>query len=360
MKKLVYKGLLGVNILLALALLFSYLAVHIIPEKFALPALFGLAYPYLLLINIMLALTWAVLLRPEALISVAVIIAGVNHLSNFIRIDKPDQSTEGTFKVTSYNVRLFNIYESNTSGSERMIIAFLKEQKPDIICLQEFYMKGDPKEKDSRIRSALGKNYHSHMKLTAMRTNSYYGIVTYSRFPIINRGQIVHPGSSGLTIFTDVVIENDTFRIFNNHLQSFRLRSMEKSFVEEMAGSSDNEALETMKNLSVSLRRAFIRRAGQADVVKGQINRSPYPVIIAGDFNDTPVSYTYRRMRGDLNDAFVSSGYGAGFTYRGYYPANRIDYIIYDDKSLESRNFEITKVRYSDHYPVSAFFRKRN
>ncbi|HOO98202.1 MAG TPA: endonuclease/exonuclease/phosphatase family protein [Bacteroidales bacterium] len=360
MRKLVYKVLLGVNILLASALLLSYLAVHVSPGRFALPALFGLAYPYLLLMNIMLAMTWAVLLRPEALISVAVIIAGANHLSNFIRIDNHDKSTEGAFKVMSYNVRLFNVYESQSSGSERMIIAFLKEAQPDIICLQEFYIKGDPKEKDRRLRSALGGEFESHMKMTAMRSNSYYGNVTYSRFPIVNRGQVIHPNSSGLTIFTDVLIENDTFRIFNNHLQSFRLRSMERSFVEEMAGSSDNEALETMKSLSVSLRRAFIRRAGQADVVKSQIDRSPYPVIIAGDFNDTPVSYTYRRMRGDFMDAFVSTGYGAGFTYRGYYPANRIDYILYDDKTLESRNFEIIKVKYSDHYPVSGWFSKRN
>jgi endonuclease/exonuclease/phosphatase family metal-dependent hydrolase len=82
-------------------------------------------------------------------------------------------------------------------------------------------------------------------------------------------------------------------------------------------------------------------------------------VIVAGDFNDTPVSYSYRKIRKGLNDAFVSSGYGAGFTYKGNYPPNRIDYILYDN-ALECRQFSITKVKYSDHYPISAYFRKKN
>ena len=84
---------------------------------------------------------------------------------------------------------------------------------------------------------------------------------------------------------------------------------------------------------------------------------SPYPVIVAGDFNDTPVSYTYRVMRRGLNDAFVEAGYGAGFTYSGKYPPNRIDYILYSD-GIDCIDFDIVKVRYSDHYPVIAYFRR--
>jgi endonuclease/exonuclease/phosphatase family metal-dependent hydrolase len=91
-------------------------------------------------------------------------------------------------------------------------------------------------------------------------------------------------------------------------------------------------------------------------VVKGQINHSPYPVIVAGDFNDTPVSYSYRKIRKGLNDAFVNSGYGAGFTYKGNYPANRIDYILYDN-ALKCKYFDIIRVRFSDHYPIAAYFK---
>ena len=135
---------------------------------------------------------------------------------------------------------------------------------------------------------------------------------------------------------------------------------MERSFIGELTSpGNNNETLDEVKSLSVSLKRGFIRRSVQAQSLKAQIDHSPYSVIVAGDFNDTPVSYAYRKIRKGLNDAFVNSGYGAGFTYKGNYPANRIDYILFDN-SLESRYFEILKVRFSDHYPVAAYFRKKD
>jgi len=351
--------LLAANLFFGFSLLVSYLAAHINPDTFILPAFFGLAYPYLLLANIILAIIWLTLLKYEALISVFLIALGFTHLSNYIRIGKPSGDTTNTFKVLSYNLRLFNIYEGSDANSEKKIINFLKVQKADILCLQEFYVTGVPSQKDASLRNALGGKYYSHMKVIGSGSNKYYGIVTYSRFPIIRKGEIIHPGSSSLSIFSDIVIDQDTFRIFNNQLQSYRLRRMERSFLEEITSPVENETFDEVKNLSVSLKKGFVVRAVQAELVKAQINQSPYPVIVAGDFNDTPVSYSYRKIRKGLNDAFVSSGYGAGFTYKGNYPANRIDYILYDN-ALESRYFEIFKVKYSDHYPVAACFRKNN
>ncbi len=343
------------NLFFAFTLLLSYLAVHISPARFALPALFGLAYPYLLLVNIVLALTWAVLLKYEVLISVIVIAAGYAHLTNYLRLSKPDSDTAGTFKVLSYNIRLFNAFEKGTRGSEKEVLEFLKNQQPDIICLQEFYGRGNPDQKVREIRNYLGDNYQSHLKVMGSGGNRFYGVVTFSRFPVAGRGEITHPHSPALTIFTDVIISRDTFRIFNNHLHSFGLKSMEKSFIEEIIQQEEGKTLDEMKNLSLSLKNGFVRRAQQAELLKGQINLSAYPVIVAGDLNDTPVSYTYTKIRKGLGDAFVSSGYGAGFTYRGNYPANRIDYILYDNV-LKCKYFDIIKIRHSDHYPVVAYF----
>jgi endonuclease/exonuclease/phosphatase family metal-dependent hydrolase len=359
LRKILYKILLAVNLVFAFTLLVSYLAVVISPDDFALPAFFGLAYPYLLLINILLAIAWAMLLRFEALISVVVIAIGFNHFSNYIKLNKPSGDKSNTFKVLSYNVRLFNYFENNHgTTSEKKIIQFLKAQKPDIICLQEFFLIGNPKVEEALIISELGGEYYSHMKVIGSGKNRYYGIVTFSRFPIVSKGEIIHPGSSSLSIYTDVLIKNDTFRIYNNHLQSFRLRSLERSFMEELTASDDKETMNEVKTLSVSLKKGFVRRALQAQVVKDQINRSPFPVIVLGDFNDTPVSYAYRKIRKGLNDSFVNSGYGAGFTYKGNYPPNRIDYILYDN-ALSNSYFEIIKVKYSDHYPIIGYFKKK-
>lgn len=359
MRKILYRILLTVNAVFAFTLLISYLAVSISPGDFALPAFFGLAYPYLLLINIILAIVWAMLLRFEAFISVAVIAIGLTHFSNYIQLTRSSGNKSNTFKVISYNVRLFNYFENHGANSESKVIAFIKSQNADIICLQELFISGYPLVEEKLMRDALGGKYYSHMKISGRGKNRYYGIVTFSKYPIVRKGEIIHPRSSSLSIYTDVLIQNDTFRIYNNYLQSFRLRRMERSFIEEMTTSDDKETITEVKSLSMSLKKGFVKRALQAEVVKDNIDKSPYPVIVTGDFNDTPVSYAYRKIRKGLNDSFVNSGYGAGFTYKGNYPPNRIDYILYDDALLNSY-FEIKRVKYSDHYPIIAYFRKKN
>jgi endonuclease/exonuclease/phosphatase family metal-dependent hydrolase len=360
LKNILYKILLAVNAFFALTLLISYMAVHISPGDFAIPAFFGLAYPYLLLVNIILVVIWAMMLRFEAFISVVIIAIGFTHFSNYIKLFKPVGDKTNTFKVISYNVRLFNYFEKkNVTNSEKRIIEFLKTQKPDILCIQEFFGLGNPDEKEDTFREALGAKYYSHIKVLGRGKNRFYGIATFSKYPIIKKGEIIHPASSSLSIYTDIIIGSDTFRVYNNHLQSFRLQRMERSLIEELTLPENKEAMGEVKGLYVNLKNGFIRRALQSQVVKDNINRSPYPVIVTGDFNDTPVSYAYRKIRKGLNDSFVNSGYGAGFTYRGNYPPNRIDYILYN-KILTNSYFEIVRIKFSDHYPIIAYFKKKN
>lgn len=359
MKKILYKILLAINILAAFMLLLSYLSVHVNPQDFSLPAFFGLAYPYLLLFNILIILIWIVKLRFEALISILIIALGYNHFNNYIKLKRPADDKDNTIKVLSYNVHMFDYFgDLQNRNTEKIIIDFIRSKQPQIICIQEFFVMGDPVLKDKAIIKALGGNYFSHIKLAGRARKGYYGIATYSKFPVAGKGEIVHPSSSSLSIYTDIIIQKDTFRIFNNHLQSFRLKNMERSMLEELA-SDDKQTMDELKLISSSLKTGFKRRSVQSERVKDKIDRSPYPVIVAGDFNDTPVSYSYMKIRKGLDDAFVSSGYGAGFTYKGNYPPNRIDYILYDNY-LTSKVFEIFKVKYSDHYPIMAYFKKNN
>ena len=346
------------NLVLAAALLLSYLATIVSPAYIVFPALFGLAYPYLLLLNIFMVIIWAMRLKLEAFISAVVIIIGINHFSNYIKLSNPKGDKFDSFKVMSYNVHLFNMYESkNAKSSENDIMKLLKEENSDIICLQEVFILGDVAAKERSMIASLGGKYSSHLKTIKRRGNRAFGIMILSRYPIVKRGEIVHSESSSLTIYADILINQDTFRIYNSHLQSFRLGQLEKSLFEEII--RDEEKMNKVKNLWISLKKGFVKRALQAQALKEHINASKYPVIVAGDFNDTPVSYTYRNIRKGLNDSFVNSGHGAGFTYRGNYPPNRIDYILYD-KRLTNSHFEILKAKYSDHYPIAAWFKKQN
>lgn len=354
MRKLLKKIALYLNILVAGGLLLSYLAVHISPVKFALPAFFGLAYPYILLVNFIFMILWVIKLKREALISFLVIIIGITHLNNYLQFGTRALE-DYTFNMISYNLRLFNHYEQNEK-SEGSIIKFIDQQDSEIICLQEFYMEGGQGDVSEGFSGMLTRDYHTHIKSIYRSGIRFYGIVTLSSYPIVNRGDIVHPNSSSLTIFTDIRIGNDTIRIYNNHLQSFRLRRIESTFIEEISGGDQTDIIREFKTLSISLKQGFAQRAKQAQVLRDHIESSPYPVIVCGDFNDTPVSYSYRKIRKNLFDAFVEAGNGAGFTYRDKYPPNRIDYILYD-KNFYCSGFNVIRERYSDHYPISAFFR---
>jgi endonuclease/exonuclease/phosphatase family metal-dependent hydrolase len=350
--------LLAVNIVLVLLLLLAYLSIYINPATTAFPALFGLAYPYIAAANILMVLIWILLFRwYYALISALAVAIGFGYIHNFIRFTNHGSEEHHDLKLMSYNIRLFNFYEESEKDTHRKMLQLLRKENPGILCLQEYFVKGDPAAGERKLKEALGGTLYTHFKLIKSGSASRYGIATVTRYPILYRGDVVHPGSSSLTIFTDIVVDTDTFRIYNNHLQSFRLRRVEGTLLSDLAREEQGRSMDNIAGIYRSLNGGFASRALQVDRVRRHMETSPYPVIVTGDFNDTPVSYTYRKMRRGLKDAFVEAGYGAGFTYRGKYPPNRIDYILYNEE-FHCNDFDIVKARYSDHYPIIAYFRR--
>jgi endonuclease/exonuclease/phosphatase family metal-dependent hydrolase len=349
--------LLAINIFLILLLAVAYLSIYINPATTAFPALFGLAYPYIAAANVAMVIVWILFRKWYALLSALALAAGFGYIHNFIRFTNQGTEEHHELKLMSYNIRLFNFYEETEKNTHSKMIQLLRKEDPGILCLQEYFVKGDPAAGERKLMEGLGGRRNTHFKLVKSGGASRYGIATVSRYPIIYRGDVVHPGSSSLTIFSDIVVDSDTFRVYNNHLQSFRLRRVEGTLLNEITGEEKGGSVNKISGISRSLMQGFASRALQVDRVRRHMESSPYPVIVAGDFNDTPVSYTYRVMRRGLKDAFVEAGYGAGFTYRGKYPPNRIDYVLYSDE-IECTDFDIVKARYSDHYPVIAYFRR--
>jgi len=144
-------------------------------------------------------------------------------------------------------------------------------------------------------------------------------------------------------------------RIFNNHLQSIRFNKNNYSFITNSKALKDDERLREIKDISFRLRDAFIKRASQAKILSKHIQNSPFPVIVCGDFNDVPVSYTYRKMRKNLDDSFIEAGRGIGTTYMGKFPSFRIDFIFHS-KEIQCTRFDIPNIKLSDHYPITGEF----
>jgi endonuclease/exonuclease/phosphatase family metal-dependent hydrolase len=354
-----------INLLLAVFMLLAYLAVHVSPDAFWPLAFFGLAFPYILFINVAFVIMWLVRRRWYFLISLVVVVVGWGHIGHFIQIplgeNKKYLPDEPTFTLMTYNVRMFDFYRwSKEKGSANKMLEFFYEEQPDILCLQEFYIPKDDAEISlDFIKNSLQWMKYHHIDYINNFMGGKYGVATFSKFPIIRKGSQTFENSVNRVIFTDVLIGNDTIRIFNNHLQSYRLANNNFKFINNIKLENTDDQLREAKDLSKKLRNAFITRSKQVDKVAELIENSPYKVLVCGDFNDTPVSYTYKHMRGNLKDSFVTSGKGVSNTFLGRTPRFRIDYIFYSPE-LASSGYNKHNVKYSDHYPISAIIHLDN
>ena len=364
-KKLSYINRLAwfINLGFVIALLISYLAPFVSPANFWYIAFFGLCYPVLVIINVLFVFYWLVLLRPRFLISLVAVLAGWTYLQGFVQVNLetvvPDKS-KTRFKLMSYNVRLFDLYNwSHNKETRNHMFDLLKEEAPQILCMQEFYHsdKGDFQNLDTLLKLQNARYHHTEYTLT-LRDRDHWGITTFSTYPIVNKGKIVfNTRSNNICIWTDIKINNDTIRVYNMHLQSIHFGYADYKFLDEVTKtnpSAELDELEASKNILRRLKRAFVKRSLQADKVAQHIKRSPYPVIVCGDFNDTPSSYVYRTLGTGLEDAFVESGNGFGRTYGGKFPSFRIDYIL-NSKKFKTYDFRTIKEDLSDHFPISCY-----
>ncbi|MDX9853690.1 MAG: endonuclease/exonuclease/phosphatase family protein [Tenuifilaceae bacterium] len=362
MRRFLHSILVLTNLVFALGLLLSYLSVYISPEKFWLIALVGLAYPFLLIINIFFLAYWIFRWKIEFLIPLVAILLGIAHLSSFFQfpfgksdLDKDSKSTQ--VKVISYNVNLFRLYSwSNKPATHKDVVNYVKQEKADIVCFQEFYITND-KFSQADAKKAMGMN--AHIDYIVKRKTNGYGIATFSRYPIINRGDIKFENTANSCIYTDIKVGKDTIRVYNIHLQSLRLKERNLKFLlNNQAAKNKNQTMDEIKDISFKLRDAFIKRAQQVDLVSNHMAKCKHPIIVCGDFNDSPVSYSYKKMRRGLNDSFIQAGVGIASTYSGLMPSYRIDYVLNSD-ALNAVKFNSPKLEYSDHYPVVVTFSKK-
>jgi len=366
-KNFLKKTVFLINIFAALSLLASYVSVFVNPVSVWPIAFFGLMYPFLLAVNILFLIFWIVFRKYYFLLSLICILAGLPFIQRIVQVSSPFhnkayyqqkyQNANTSFKLLTYNIRLFNLYKwEEKIDAKADIFSFISRESPDIICFQDFYTRENSKLTEANIANKLNKcsNYHVAYSLNK-KNKSHFGIATFTSYPIVGKGEFKFPNTYNLCIFTDLKIGNDTVRVYNNHLQSIKFGKEDYDLMDTLKLKYNEKQLLGMRRISKRMRDAFKKRAMQVDLVAAHIRKSPHPVIVCGDFNDSPVSYTYQTMRGELRDAFIETGNGIGYTYRGKFPSYRIDYILYDNL-FKTYNYESPKLMLSDHYPVICRF----
>jgi endonuclease/exonuclease/phosphatase family metal-dependent hydrolase len=357
------------NIIAVIFFLLACANAFLHPGKWWIISLLGLIFPLLLLIVAGFFICWLFVpsRRKWALLSLAALLAGWSNIHSFLAfhagprftVEKPPHS----LRILTWNVRSWDefMFKKGISVHRTGMMDFIRGEEADVLCFQEFFESHNPRQFAPNIPYIQQQLHYPYYYFSRdyRRGDGMYeaGVIIFSRYPIVDSLfiQYAHPYGYRTTeslIAADIDVAGNRIRVFTTHLQSVQFHHKEFHDI-EIIKNVDDSILQASRSIVKKLKNAYQHRGDQADEVRAQLDKSPYPAIITGDFNDVPNSYTYFTIRGGWQDAFIKKGFGIGRTYVNISPTLRIDYILADPRLevLQCRKFPLP---YSDHNPVVA------
>lgn len=335
------------NVIVALITVFLYSAPDYSPENHKVFAFLPFLLPVFLLLNFLYFIYWGLKLNFKLVLSFIVLLLGYKYIERSVSYNLGHKKVGKTIEVLSYNVRVFNVYphlrKNNPDDSQKMI-SWVASQKADVKCLQEFYTDTSDEYNTLKMIADSAPYVYFEPFLVTDKVHKF-GMVIFSKLPIINKGYLkFKKQSNNQAIFADLVMDGDTIRVYNFHLQS--------NNIDEGLFGDD---IRWKKNLWISLKKYAIAsqvRGEQVNILCAHIDSSPYPVIACGDLNEIPYGYVYEQLRRRLNNSFEEGGTGLGITFNGSIPFLRIDNQFFDDRFKINFFSTIKVVKYSDHFPL--------
>ena len=337
-----------INLIAAIGLILTTLAGAISPSKTILPSLLAYGYLPMLAINIGMSLLWLLFGRWEMLLSVAAIVLRWSLLPLFIQAggnSKVPPADEHPYMVTmmSYNVHLFNgngKEKADHDSIARQFIKLVRNEAPDVLCLQEFVTL-----KKVNIIDSLALMGYNHYASTRYKPGGApYSTVIFSRLPITFVKAVDKD-----KLLVELMRDGQRMRLLSVHMDSYGLDPSDFEAVERMrhgdVHEGDRRTLAKVKATVLNHEREW--NESVAPMVEG----STIPMVVAGDMNDIPSSWLYHQLTRSLKDTYVEKGLGFGTTYNGGFPAFRIDMILHSE-GLKTLSYKRIKSPLSDHYPI--------
>lgn len=363
-RRLTKKFFILTNIFVALLFLAGCYGYWLSPINFWPVGFLTLSAFYFLLLLLVFFIFW-LFVKPRwaliSLIAIGLAYKPVQHilplsLSSSFDLNKQDQS----IRVMTWNVAQFNVLNDKKHPEvKKQMFNIIEQYKPDIACFQEMVAEDSAVRKHGHIDEFLKElqfpdYFYSYNVKEDFWGYAHFGIIIFSRFPIVKKQTISQYPNNYNSIFqyVDIAKGNDTIRVFNVHLQTLRFSRDNMKYIDEPTVEKENTIRES-KSIIGKFKRGFLKRQVQADRIRAEIKKSPYPAIVTGDFNDVPNSYAYHVIGSGMKNAFVEKGSGLGRTYSGISPVLRIDN-IFADKKFDVKQFLRIPRKLSDHFPIMA------
>ncbi|GAB6395383.1 MAG: endonuclease [Bacteroidales bacterium] len=341
------------NTLAAFFLLVSAYSDRIPPDKSLFFSYLGLIFPLICLLNLFFILYWALMRRwKNLLIGIGAFALCWNPCRNYFPVHfRSPVPKDNVIKILSYNVMGF-AYTDHTKAAPNKIVEYIAHSGADIVCLQEYFIA--PQEGKHLTEKKLSEALSMYPYVSFVRLKAFnWGLAVYSKYPISYSRRIDYRSEDNGSALHRIDINGKTLTLINNHLESFKLTSEDKIRYSDFIKGAGAGTFDSLKGtIRQKLGPAFLIRAQQARIVAEEIKKctSEY-IVVCGDFNDTPVSYSHRTVQGNLTDAFAESGFGLGVTYNKNSFWFRIDNIFHSP-NMKAFNCTVDKIAASDHYPV--------
>jgi endonuclease/exonuclease/phosphatase family metal-dependent hydrolase len=353
-RKIAKRTIVVANWLVAILFLLACLMPYLNPARWWFMGFLGLMVPHLVTLLFFFLLFWLIVKPKLAILPLFCLLIGWKQLTVLFAVHYRDKfvvkKEAATLRIVDWNIRSFlglsNDKEKQKLNRQQVVEAIEKHQ-PDIICLQEF--THSLAQDNLSLFTKTYPYYYFSKDFTRAKEAYEAGCIIFSKMPLIDSGKIKYPGTLAESlIYADVVQGADTIRVYTTHLQSFQFKKTEYDGIDKL-GNADVESIAASKSLFNKMKLAFTKRGIQAKIVRDVIDKSPYPSVICGDFNDVPNSFTYQHIRSDRQDAFLKKGLGIGRTYNAIASTLRIDYIL-PTKDFLITQFELIDEDLSDHY----------
>ncbi len=325
-----------VALFFSVLLCLCYLSTFINPEILPFFGFFGLSYLPLLLIVLILLIAAIIRRSRSVWIPLIALLPSLFYISSFFRLADAESeqpvSVENSLKLLTYNV----------GRTSLPIVEFIEKQDADIVMLQEF------RTASPELLSKVFPTYPYIHKNFYRTSKGYVGNIILSKLPLAHVGQFRFSGSTNMIIYGDINLPHSSLRIYNVHLESNSISL--PSIVKRVTDNRDAFS-EELAHVHEKVSKSSSRRQDQIRTLNEDISKLQTPAIICGDVNDTPMSYSYRKLSEGRKDTFEEAGAGFAATYSILWPLLRIDYFFVPE-SCNIISHKTLKEDLSDHYPV--------